>query len=781
MERRIINRKLTVGVAIAIVILLGTVAQLQAVWWNPTWKNKKPIIVTERSGSTLTNYQLKLVVDYEEEMQSDFDDLRFTYYDGTTETWISHWVETYFTNTNATVWVRVPSIPAGGMSTLYMYYGNSGATGASDFSSTFTKDYGESGQAGLWHMDEGSGTTTADVSGNANTGTLENGPVWQISDGGQWDGRSDVKFSTGSNLYFDGVNDYVSVPHSTSVNIAGDLSIEMWINPQMASFTLTGPHPGLGLVSKRTTNSPGPYMLVLHSGGTDRGSISLYGYYTGIGDYRSASTSSTPVVLNQWQHIAVTRTIVGNVVSVSIYYNGASQSINYQSDPYNWGAATTSNTEKLWLVREPYFAAYTNEGTFKGLVDEVRVYNRALSAGEIRSHYERRKYASVEPTYSFGKESQKPRLIGLDGGKWVSIGDYDNDGLNDIAVAEYGANKVTVFKNDGITIIKQWTGLSRPIGVDIGDYDNDGYNDVAFGEHDAGRVTAYKSDGVTMIKQWTGLSMPYGVAVGDYDNNGLNDIAMAEWGAGRVRVYQSDGVTVIKQWTGLVNPVGVDIGDYDNDGLNDIAFTEYNAGRVWVYKSDGTTVIKQWTGLSYPYGVTIGDYDNDGLDDIVIHEGGSKVTVYKSDGTTVIKRWTLDAQTSSIGDYDNDGLNDIAIMYYDKVNLYLCRLPGSYRQTIVTLRGTLTNSTGYPIQSGSIRVTIKDSFGAQVWQDTFNNIIDNGRYNIPLGTQTPLKLIKGQIYNAILEVDAESLTFVAVDVTFGDNNPAGDIIQFVAD
>jgi len=43
----------------AAVILLGTIVQLQAVWWNPTWKYKKPIIVTERSGSTLTDYQLK--------------------------------------------------------------------------------------------------------------------------------------------------------------------------------------------------------------------------------------------------------------------------------------------------------------------------------------------------------------------------------------------------------------------------------------------------------------------------------------------------------------------------------------------------------------------------------------------------------------------------------------------------------------------------------------------------------------------------------------------------
>jgi hypothetical protein len=199
-----------------------------------------------------------------------------------------------------------------------------------------------------------------------------------------------------------------------------------------------------------------------------------------------------------------------------------------------------------------------------------------------------------------------------------------------------------------------------------------------------------------------------------------------------------------KQWTGLNGPYGVAIGDYDNDGLNDLAFTEYvSGGRVTVYKSDGTTVIKQWTGLSYPLGVAIGDYNNDGLNDLAFAEAGAgRVTVYYQTTPRTVARVA--------------------------------------EPTIVTLRGTLTNSSGYPIQSGSIRVTLKDSMGIQVWQDTFDNVIDNGRYNIPLGTKTTLMLTKGQIYSAILEVDADSPTFVSADVIYGDNNPSGDIIKFVA-
>jgi len=209
-------------------------------------------------------------------------------------------------------------------------------------------------------------------------------------------------------------------------------------------------------------------------------------------------------------------------------------------------------------------------------------------------------------------------------------------------------------------------------------------------------------------------------------------------------VYKSDGTTIIKQWSGLDRPQGVAIGDYDNDGLNDLAFAEYGANNVTVYKSDGTTIIQQWTGLDRPYGVAIGDYNNDGLNDLAFAEyDAGKVTVYYQTRPSTVARVA--------------------------------------EPTIVTLRGTLTNASGYPIQNGSIRVTISDSFGAQVWQDTFNDVIDNGKYNIPLGTKTTLMLIKDQIYSAILEVDADSPTYGSADVVFGDKNPVGDIIKFVAD
>jgi hypothetical protein len=80
-----------------------------------------------------------------------------------------------------------------------------------------------SGLVAAYAFDEGSGTTVADVSGNGDNGTLKNGPVWTT---GKYD----------SALSFDGVNDYVAIPNSSSLNISSTkLTLPLWVN-----FTDTG-------------------------------------------------------------------------------------------------------------------------------------------------------------------------------------------------------------------------------------------------------------------------------------------------------------------------------------------------------------------------------------------------------------------------------------------------------------------------------------------------------------------------------------------------------------
>ena len=90
--------------------------------------------ITINSASALTDYQVKLTVAYDTDMQPDFDDLRFTSSDGTTE--LSYWLESKTDSTTATIWVKIPSL-ASGDNTIYMYYANASATTASNGDNTF--------------------------------------------------------------------------------------------------------------------------------------------------------------------------------------------------------------------------------------------------------------------------------------------------------------------------------------------------------------------------------------------------------------------------------------------------------------------------------------------------------------------------------------------------------------------------------------------------------------------------------------------------------------------
>lgn len=90
------------------------------------------IIVT--SAAEKTNYQVPLTIAYDLDMQSDFDDLRFTASNKTTL--IDYWIESKTDSTTAKVWVEIPFL-ANGDTTIYMYYGNNSAVSLSNGENTF--------------------------------------------------------------------------------------------------------------------------------------------------------------------------------------------------------------------------------------------------------------------------------------------------------------------------------------------------------------------------------------------------------------------------------------------------------------------------------------------------------------------------------------------------------------------------------------------------------------------------------------------------------------------
>ena len=125
----------------------ASVGSEEALWqdeWHDAsgneFKYRKPVTISN-SGSSLSYYQVLVTSDTASlitagKMQSDCDDIRFVYEDGTNYIEIPYWIESGCNTTSTKIWVKVPSIPTGD-STIYMYYGNAAVSSASDGDATF--------------------------------------------------------------------------------------------------------------------------------------------------------------------------------------------------------------------------------------------------------------------------------------------------------------------------------------------------------------------------------------------------------------------------------------------------------------------------------------------------------------------------------------------------------------------------------------------------------------------------------------------------------------------
>ncbi|MCD6155065.1 MAG: LamG domain-containing protein [Candidatus Verstraetearchaeota archaeon] len=198
----------------------------------------------------------------------------------------------------------------------------------------------------LWlKFNEGSGSKVYDSSFYNNHGTI-NGAVW-------------VNGKFGKALEFDGVDDYVEVPHSESLNITDEITFLAWINPAEESV-----NNNKNIIEK---NVAGPIFWTRNLAG--------YPYFGCVIDetFRSVA-ATTKLIPNQWQ-------LIGG------YYDGTELAIIINGKISN----TVSITGSLSTSDNPITIGVDNTLTsgyfFNGTIDEVRIYNRALSAEEIQILY----------------------------------------------------------------------------------------------------------------------------------------------------------------------------------------------------------------------------------------------------------------------------------------------------------------------------------------------------------------------------------------------------------
>ncbi len=200
-------------------------------------------------------------------------------------------------------------------------------------------------------------------SGNSNNGTLINGATYNVS------GRY------GSAGRFDGIDDYVQVPDSDNLDIAGNMTIVLWFKADVDAFS---DRPET-LIGKRPANSGLSNYQIYFTNSTR-----AFRFYNGASEIEFGFAPVT----GQWTHLVFVMN--NNSNSATLYINGAANNTQTAS----MGAVGSG---PLWIG---YRDDTVDEG-FNGTLDEVRIWNRTLSAAEINQSYQSNFYKYANDSWGF--------------------------------------------------------------------------------------------------------------------------------------------------------------------------------------------------------------------------------------------------------------------------------------------------------------------------------------------------------------------------------------------
>ncbi len=210
------------------------------------------------------------------------------------------------------------------------------------------------GRVGHWKFNEGSGMTAADSSGTGNNGTLTGTPTWSTG-------------KLGQALDFDGhgSGDYVSVPNHSSINFGAsqNFTISAWVKSTEASNS----YPA---IVHKLANPGGirtSWDLVMDSVSSYKPMFEVW-----VSNVFYQVTGPTPINDGAWHHVVGMR----QGSTIFLYQDGVF------AGSLSASSASLAHTQPLRIGADD-----TGDSEMDGQIDDVRIYNRALSLSEITAIY----------------------------------------------------------------------------------------------------------------------------------------------------------------------------------------------------------------------------------------------------------------------------------------------------------------------------------------------------------------------------------------------------------
>lgn len=280
----------------------------------------------------------------------------------------------------------------------------------------------------------------------------------------------------------------------------------------------------------------------------------------------------------------------------------------------------------------------------------------------------------------------------------IAIGDFDGDGLPDIAVALVNDSTLQIIKNTGSGNFQNGGSVptcSNPRSIAVADLNGDGKQDIAVACQ-AGTVAAMLGDGAFHFQdKFSGFAKsPVSIAIADVNGDGKLDLVTANDGGVTVLLGNGDGsYSGAKAYAPFSSPFSVVVADINGDRKPDlIEFTDDPSDiGVLTNNGDGTFSTPTFFSAGGPTfnspdrALVVSDFDEDGKPDIVALNPGDTVTLLsgKGDGSFPSPRTVpTGSGTASVAsaDFNGDGNADFvtANSGTNSVNVYLGDSQGGF-------------------------------------------------------------------------------------------------------
>jgi hypothetical protein len=406
-----------------------------------------------------------------------------------------------------------------------------------------------------------------------------------------------------------------------------------------------------------------------------------------------------------------------------------------------------------------------------------------------------RRQLGVRPRLEILEDRSLPSLFGLQtsfatGGSQpasVAVGDFNGDGMPDLAVANYASQNISVLLSNGYGTFKPAAnysvGITHPTSVAVGDFNGDGKPDLAVALA-GGSVSVLLGDGDGNFNRLVNTPVAAkltSVAVGDFNGDGKPDLAVTDDSAGVGTVFvllgNGDGSFRIAFNSGVgSNPASVAVGDFNGDGKPDLAVANHGSGNVSVLLGNGNGTFQAAPNCptdSNPVSVAVGDFNGDGKPDLAVADqkvgdlGEVGVLLGNGDGTfQSAGEYAVDPIPLSVavGDFNGDGKPDLAVA---------CSNSNSVSVLLGNGHGAVQNVGSYSAGSAPAAVAVGD----------FNG---DGKLDLAVANSNGVTVFRNQLVKTTIALEASNrfpvagqpvtLTATVQSSPLGLGTPTGQVV-----